>query len=619
MVTPTVERHMSVVSSIVRRIVPATIAFAAVASVASAQQRVPAPLQGFDAYVTKAMQEWDVPGIAIAIVRDDSVIFSRGFGVRKLGDPSPVSPSTMFAIGSSSKAFTAAVIAMLADEGKLRFDDPATRHLPGFEMYDPYVTRELTVRDLLSHRSGLARGDLLWYGSSYDRSEILRRVRFLKPTWSMRSNFGYQNIMYLAAGQVAASVTGRSWDDLVRDRILVPLGMTSTVTTVAPLASAANVAQPHVKLDGVVRVVPYRNIDNIGPAGSLNSNVEDMAKWVRFQLAGGKAGGKQLISTASFDEMHTPHTVIRTDATARRANPYVHLRNYGLGWFLHDYRGRLVVQHGGNIDGMSALVAMMPEEKVGMVILTNMNGSGLPGVLMNTVFDRFLGAPAKDWSSDMRKIVAAQEKTARETAERAEKQRVTGTAPSLALDKYAGEYADSMYGEATVAMQNGKLGVKFGQSFEGTLEHWHYDTFRATWRDPTLGKSFVTFVLDPSAKISEMKVENLTDFRRRAAKADTVAGTRIAAADLPQFVGKFGAKELPFVVEVQVVNGALTLTVPGQPAYTLVAVTPTRFRLTGAGVPDGFFLDYTMEQGKVKSVKLEQAPPQPTMVLTPVA
>jgi CubicO group peptidase (beta-lactamase class C family) len=276
-----------------------------------AAQAQKAPLQGYDAYITKAMQDWKVPGLAIAVVRNDSVILAKGYGTRTLGTQQPVDEHTVFAIGSVSKAFTAALVAMMVDEKKMRWDDPATNYLPELEMYDPYVARELTIRDLLTHRSGLSRGDFMWYATDYDRGEILRRVRFLKPTWSMRARYGYQNIMYLAAGQAVAKVAGTSWDNVLRERIFVPLGMTESNSTTRTLARMANVATPHQDIDDTLRVIPWHNIDNIGPAGSINSTVSDMAKWLRFQLAQGKVGGKPLLAAAALAETRTPQMVGR--------------------------------------------------------------------------------------------------------------------------------------------------------------------------------------------------------------------------------------------------------------------------------------------------------------------
>lgn len=483
------------------------------APVARAQE---APLAGFDDYINKAIKDWGVPGLAIAIVKNDKVILAKGYGVRKLGDPTPVNEKSLFAIGSCSKAFTAAALGILVDEGKLKWDDPATKHLKGFQLYDPYVTREITVRDLLSHRSGLGRrGDLLWYGSGYDRNEVIRRIRYLEPETSFRSSFGYQNIMFLAAGQIIPAITGKSWDEFIASRIFVPLGMKASNTTITAFKSDMNVATPHADINGKVQAVAWRNIDNIAPAGSINSNVEEMAEWLRLLLSDGKYKNEQVLSPGTVKEIFTAQTVIRTGGgPMARLNPNTHLAAYGLGWGLADYRGRKIAQHTGGIDGMSSLVAMMPEENLGFVILTNMNSTSLPPALMYRIFDAFLQAPQKDWSEELLKIFKLQ-MTQVALAEKAkDAERAKGTSPSLALGKYAGTYDNEMYGDAKVTEENGKLVLRYGPAFTGELEHWHYDTFRVTWRDPMLGKGFVTFTLDAKGKTSEIKVEDLADFKR---------------------------------------------------------------------------------------------------------
>ena len=482
-----------------------------------------APLQGFDDYVNKAIKDWEVPGMAIAVVKDDKIVFAKGYGVRELGKPSPVDERTLFAIGSSSKAFTAAAIALLVDEGKLKWDDPATKYLPSLQLYDPYATRELTVRDLLSHRVGLERGDLLWYASPYDRSEVLRRIRYLKPSSSMRSRFGYQNVMFLAAGQIIPSITGKDWDDFTRERIFVPLGMTATGTSIKTLANSNDVATPHSKFDDKVEPIAWRNIDNIAPAGSINSNVVDMAQWVRLQLGGGKYQDKQLISSAAIKEMHASQTIIPLEGAMARLYPEAHFLNYGLGWFLSDYRGRKLVEHGGAIDGMRALVAMMPEEKMGVVILTNLGGTTLPMPLAYRIFDAYLGAPQRDWSADMLKTIKTLQEQGKAAAAKMEAERVKGTKPSLEPEKYAGDYQSEMYGAAKIASENGKLTLQFGPNFTGDLEHWHYDVFRVTWRDRSEGKGFVSFRLDRQGKVEAMNIENIDDFKRAPEKKTETA------------------------------------------------------------------------------------------------
>lgn len=473
-----------------------------------------APGADFDEYVNKAIKEWGVPGVAIAIVKDDRVVFAKGFGVRELNKPEPVDQHTLFAIGSSSKAFTATSLAILVDQAKIKWDDPATKYLPGFQLFDPYSTRELTVADLLSHRSGLARGDLLWYASEYDRNEVLRRVRYLKPSWSLRARFGYQNIMFLAAGQIIPSVTGKTWDDFMRERIFTPLNMKSTSTSIKAFAGSTNVASPHSKIDDKVRAVAWRNIDNIAPAGSINSNVEDMAQWLRFNLGEGEYEKKRLVSAASIKEMQTPQSIVRLDGPRASLYPEAHFLTYGLGWFLSDYRGRKIVEHGGAIDGMRAQVGMIPEEKLGLVVLTNLHGTVLPQALMYKIFDFYLKAPERDWSAEMIKVEKRLEEQGKAAEKKAEAERVKGTSPSLALEKYAGTFESDMYGVTKVALENQKLVVRFGPNFTGDLEHWHYDTFRVKWRDQMQGKGFVTFKLNAQGKADVVSIENLSEFTR---------------------------------------------------------------------------------------------------------
>jgi len=481
-----------------------------------------APLQGFDDYVNKAIKDWEVPGVAIAVVKDDKIVFAKGYGVRELGKSDAVTANTIFAIGSSSKAFTAAALAMLADEGKIKWDDPATKYLPDFQLYDPYASREVTVGDLLSHRVGLERGDRLWYATALDRNEVLRRVRFLKPSSSFRSKFGYQNIMYLAAGQIVPQVAGKSWDDFLRERIFVPLGMNSTNTTITTFKDVKDLAAPHARINDKVKPVSYRLIDNIGPAGSINSNASDMAQWIRLNLNSGKFQDKQIVTAASIKKMQAPHTIIPLEGLYASIYPEAHFLNYGLGWFLSDYRGRKMVEHGGAIDGMRAAVSMIPEEKIGVVVLGNMNGSILPQMLANRVFDMYL-APGKekDWSGDLLKTMKAAEAQAKTAADKRETDRVKNTQPSLALEKYAGDYADEMYGDAKITVENGVLKASYGQNFNGTLEHWHYDVFRVKWQDEVQGQAFINFKLNSQGKVETMSMEGLADFKRTPEKAAT--------------------------------------------------------------------------------------------------
>ena len=482
------------------------------------------PATRLDAYTTQALAAWGLPGVAVAVVHNDSVVFAKGYGVRELGKPEPVTPNTVFAIGSTSKAFTAAAVAMLGADGKVKWDDRVSTHLPEFQLHDPYVTRELTIRDLLTHRSGLARGDRLWANSGFSRAEVLRRVRFLEPSWSFRSTYGYQNIMFLAAGAVVERASGKSWDDFVAQRIFQPLGMSNSVTTVTRLSSLSDVARPHERIEDAYHPVPYLNIDNIGPAGSINSSVNDMAQWIRLQLGRGLYKGQRLLDSAAVKEMHTANTVIRPSAQDEKLYPMSNLSAYGLGWSLRDYYGRKMVSHGGAIRGMRAQVTLIPDAKLGVVVLTNSPQSAFPTAIANAAVDMYLGNPERDWSAIILSTVKEAEARAVADRKRRESERVTGTSPSLPLGRYAGVSADSMYGEVQVTEEASKLRLQFGPHYSSDLVHWHFDTFESVPRDPVLGRFNVRFVVDAAGKISALDIDGVATFGRKPATRATDGG-----------------------------------------------------------------------------------------------
>jgi CubicO group peptidase (beta-lactamase class C family) len=473
------------------------------------------PISGpaeMEAMVQRIFDSWGPPGLAVAVVQDDSLLWARGFGVQEVGRPAPIDEHTLFAVGSTSKAFTTAALAMLAEEGRLRWDDPATLHLPGFQHFDPWVTRELTVRDLVTHRIGLVRGDRLWYGSEYTREEVLHRMRYLEPSWSFRSTFGYQNMAYLAAGELIPRLTGVSWDEFVTERILRPLGMTRSTTTVRHLQGRDNVAQPHVLRRGRYETIPYRDIDNIAPAGAINSSVEEMTRWLRLHLNGGVFQGQRLLAEGSMEEMHTPWMVLPTEGGLASNYEVDHFLFYGLGWFLQDFRGHKVVQHGGGIDGMTTFLAMVPDRKLGVVAVTNGGGVPVYGVVWD-ILDSLLGLPYKGIAEGF--LRQGQEQIARAEERRLtlEASRVPGTRPSLELNAYAGEYRDPMYGTLQVTESGGRLTLSWS-GFLGALEHWHYDAFRLTWDDPIHGSTFALFQLNERGEVAGVGIEDLTDFTR---------------------------------------------------------------------------------------------------------
>jgi len=479
-----------------------------------------------DAVVEHARKEFEVPGIAVAIVKDGDVVLAKGYGVRRIGEDAPVTPQTLFRIASNTKAFTAAALAILVDEKRIRWDDPVTQHLPAFQMYDPYVTREMTIRDLLTHRSGmgLGAGDLMFFPpSNLSREEIVRRLRFIKPATSFRSAYAYDNLLYLVAGQIIPAVTGKSWDDFVRERIFSPLGMANSYTSTDGLRNGKDVATPHSSLSGKLEPLAQEDVDNNAPAGSIVSCVADLAKWMNLQLAHGTINGKRIFASAQSKEMWSGQTILPIgdlpkDAPSAFAAIQPNFNLYGLGWGLRDYRGKKLVGHTGGLSGFVSRTALIPELKLGVVVLTNQEAEGAHTAIVNTVLDHYLGAPETDLVAAYSERVKKQRAEAEEAMKKAAGNRRTGTRPSLPVPSYAGRYRDAWYGDIRIDDDRGNLRIVFTHSPDlvGTLEHWQYDTFIARWDKRSLdADAYVTFSLKPDGSIDEVRmkaVSPLTDF-----------------------------------------------------------------------------------------------------------
>ena len=481
---------------------------------ASAQQP-PAPLAEFDAYVAQAVADWEVPGLAIAVVKDDSVVFARGYGIREKGRPEPVTTRTLFANASTTKAFTTAAIALLVDEELLEWDDRVEDLLPGAVLADPYVTRELRLRDLLVHNLGFGDPQELWYGMDLSFEEILHRLRFREPVSSFRSRFAYNNVGYAMAGEIGAAANGTTWDELIRGRILDPLAMTATVTQGRYLPPGADVAMPHDMVADTLAVIEGEMglVDPIPAAGSMYSNVDEMGRWIRFLLAGGAWDGAQLISETSFAELLKPQDILLPDefyASMRLTEPW--FTGYGMGWFLQDYRGRKLAFHTGSIDGFVAIIGLMPEEDLGLVVFANRDHAELRHALMFRVLDLYLGEPMRDWNSEFLALYDSLGAERDRKRAEAEANRVEETIPSLSLDAYAGTYTDSLFGPVEVRYESGGTGgeerlVLYRSDFlTADLEHWHYDVFEATWRKQWLGPDRVIFLIGTDGTATELRL-----------------------------------------------------------------------------------------------------------------
>ncbi len=473
-----------------------------------------------DQYIEEILQDFQVPGLAVAIVKDGEIIFAKGYGTKDINDYEKVDANTVFGIASVSKTTVALSLAMLVEENKIHWDDPVIKYLPDFQMYDPWVTREITIRDLLIHRSRLPynSGGTIWYGSDLSREEIIHRIRFIEPVTSFRSKYEYQNIMYLVAGQIIKAVSGKTWDKYVEERVFVPLGMDNSSTTYTALINHSNAAKPFALLDGKLTAIEYRSYDNCGPAGSMNSSATDLAKYMIMFLNNGKVNSYQLISENQLEEMFAPQTMISTikfPPGMEFANPSYEA--HGLGCFILEYRGYKVVYHPGGVDGFRCLLTMIPEKKLGIIVLTNQEEKRAFMTLTYKLLDYYLGFREFDWKNVFIRDRDWQTEKYKKISDEKYASRIPDTKPSFNLEKYCGTYRDKMYGDVYITFEKNKLILSFSHtpSFKAELEHWHFNTFSTDWIDPVIPDGFVTFVMNSDGEITELKLDqpDLLDVR----------------------------------------------------------------------------------------------------------
>jgi len=465
----------------------------AVAAFAQTPQTGQPNLNGFDGFVEQVMKDWKVPGIAVAIVKDGKVVYAQGYGYRDVKRQLKVTPDTLFAIGSCSKAFTAAALGMLVDEKKFEWDKPARTYLPDLMLSDGYATEHIRPRDLVSHQSGLPRHDMVWYGSLLTRKELFERLRHLEPSAPLHAKYQYNNLMYLTAGVLIERVSGGSWEEFVRRKIFDPLGMNNSNFSVLASQKAADYSLPYGEEKGEVKEIPFRNIDEIGPAGSINSSVNEMANWLFLQLNKGKVGDKQIISEKSLLETQTPQIVAGGDLKYDESF-YV---SYGMGWAVYAYRGRPILRHGGGIDGFTSNVTLLPKDKIGVVVLTN-SASQASGIIASFAVDRLLGlseAPHAQRAKDA--DARAKESQAKAQADD-EAKRKKDTKPTLALKEYAGQFEHPAYQTLSITQDGERLkGDLHGLAV--TLKHYHYDIFQVA--EGSLEGRKVTFLMNKTGEI----------------------------------------------------------------------------------------------------------------------
>lgn len=452
-------------------------------------------LAGFEGFAASVIAEWHTPGLAVGVVRGGEVVLAQGYGYRDLESRLPATEHTVMPIGSNTKSFTATLLAMLVDEGLIEWDRPVRDYLPDFQLRDDFATAEMTARDLLTHQSGLPRHDHVWYGRPVTRSELFARLQHLEPNASFRSRFQYQNLMFMAAGQLAERVAGLDWGQMVEERIFRPLGMTRSSTSVAEIAAAGDYALPYLLTDGELERVAFRDMDAIGPAGAVNSSVVEMLAYIQMHLDGGVFAGRRHLSAGSSALMQRPHAAI--PGSFRHVE--VGQSSYGLGVHVGSYRGRAMVTHGGGVDGFASAMSWLPHERIGVIVLANRSGgtNPAPTIVTYNLFDRLLGLPEIDWSERSRELHAEQRSRAAESAE-GDWERGAQGAPTRELGAYVGHYSHPAYGTMEVRIAAGaeRLEVAYDE-FRLGLEHRQDDTFRISSRPALLAVSgMVTFSFD---------------------------------------------------------------------------------------------------------------------------
>jgi CubicO group peptidase (beta-lactamase class C family) len=566
-------------------------------------------LAGLDTTFTRVLKEWKAAGFAVAVVEKNKVIWSKGYGYRDLENKLPVTPNTQFAIGSCTKAFTSTVIGMLNKEAKVDYDKPVRTYLPDLRFFNDEMNDKVTLRDMMCHRTGLPRHDYSWYLFTTDsRDSIMRRVQYMEPSAGLREKWQYNNFMFFLQGMVAEKLTGKSWEENVKERIFTPLGMTNSNFSVKEMANNAEGAVGYeVKNDSVIKKMDYYNINAMGPAGSINSCVTDMAKWVAVWINDGKVDDKEFIPAGYRNEAISGQ-MIMSAGLPDKETPDVQFANYGFGWMMASYRGHYRVEHGGNIDGFSASTCFFPSDSIGIIVLVNQNGSAVPDIVRDFIADRMLKEKYTDWSSKGRKQVEKIKKAAEDAKKSPSSSRKANAPMTHPIKDYEGVYSNPGYGSFTVSIKNDSL---FALIKDKSLwiNHFHYDVFDAWLVDKkdgidTINQEATKFqfkmnltgdiesalvLLEPSVK----PIEFTRTAKEMAVKKD----------DLSKYVGEY---ELAGAVMKFYLKGEKTLYlfVPGQPEYELSPIEKDRFALK---IISGYYVKFGVnEKGEVTDVTFQQ-------------
>ncbi len=459
--------------------------------------------ENFEQWIIDGIEQWDIPGMAIAVVKNDEVILAEGYGIRNLNDPQPVDADTQFGVASISKHMTASSLAILVDEGLISWHDPVTKHIPWFELSDPWATANVTIHDLLTHQVGVGRllGNRLQFMSNSSREEMLYQMRYHEFEEPFRSDYVYSNVMYTLAGEIVPAVTGQSWDDFMMERFFEPMEMTRTNTSVDDLDEDSNMAWPHQYIEGEVVNIPLRNWDVSSPAGGVNSTANDMAKWMIKQLNNGSYNGHQYISGQSLTDIQTPKISRGASSVDAPKN------SYGYGYNITDYRRYRMISHGGASDGMNTTYMLVPEIGLGIIVMTNVFTT-FREAIARTVIDHNLNSTDRDWNEIYFNAYTNRYNSVRSLREEFESTRIPHTTPTHSLKDYTGIYYNDLYQNAEIRLENDKLTLSIfdDENLTGNLEHWHHNTFRIHWNNPGMREEFISFDMNLYGEIDQLKI-----------------------------------------------------------------------------------------------------------------
>ena len=549
-------------------------------------------LAGLDTELEKILKDWKIAGFSVAVVEKDKILYSKGFGYRDYENKTAVSPNTLFAIGSCSKAFTASVLGLLEKDGKLDIDKPAATYIPSLKFFNNDMTEKITVRDMMCHRTGLPRHDYSWYlFNTPSQDSMLMRVQYQEPNAGIREKWQYNNFMFLAQGVMAEKLTGKPWTQNVKEKLFDPLGMNRSNFTIDDMIKDADHSFGYtIEKDSIIKKTDYYNIMGMSPAGSINSSVTEMANWVITWINGGKYNSKEILPAPYVQDAISSQMVI-SGGVPDKENPDIHFSNYGLAWFLASYRGHYRVEHGGNIDGFSASTCFFPSDSIGIIVLTNQNGSVVPSVARNLVADRMLKLKYINWSVDRKKAITKAEAQQKEAEKSIVSTRIAGTKPSHPLAAYEGIFNNPGYGDIEVFLKNDTL---FGITPKDTfwLRHYHYDIFegkgidKTTGPDTTAGGISFNFRTSVAGKIEsillpvEASLKPIEFSYKPNAKA-------VSKEDLEKYAGEYELAGI--VAKVYLKGTTLFVFVPGQPEYETIATGNHSFKLKAL---DGFSVKF---------------------------